>query len=189
MILLLDRRRDDGNLMLLSGIIVTIAFIMTALTLAQVSSLERQAATQTPTTISQEWRFIHERLRSNINTSYTPDLSNATFADVVFPAITETFRSVEAEKGYDAIIRLADSGLKVNKTETTMTWPAYSIDGSQVTRTAEDDAYDGLIFAKPCRDAIGGPANGCVNGVLVSVRLSDGVSTIEEVMLFAVNFP
>lgn len=182
--------------MLLSGIMITIAFIMTAMTVSQVASLEREAASKQASSLTTEWRFIHERLASNLNTAVTLETTNETFELVTFPSIVETFRSVEAEKGYDIVIRLAASTLAVNKTEASLVSGATyvadlaSVDGKYTDfggRPADGEA-DGLLHYAPCPDATG-PPSGCLGGVLVAVHLSDGSATINEVMLIGVNRP
>jgi hypothetical protein len=179
--------------MLLAGIVITIAFIMTAMTLAQVSSLEREAATQeTAGGISLEWRFIRDRLSSNLNAAATNDMSDSTFVDYTFPSIAETFRSVESEKGYDIVLRLAGASVAVNKTEASImpvgASPLWSADGksSIPAGTAYDLTNDGLIHYAPCPDPAAGGAS-CVGAVLVVVHLTDGRSTLEEVMLVGTN--
>jgi hypothetical protein len=183
-------RRDDGNLMLLAGIIVTIAFILTALTLAQVSSLEREAAVERPSTISTEWRFLQDRIGANLNTSVPPLELNDTIANITFPAITATFRAAEAEKGYDVTMRLANATSAVNKTEASLvvagSYDAWTVDGTLHFTQAADDKNDGILWKKPCPDETGSP-NGCIAGLLVYLRVTDGISAMEEVLLYGVN--
>jgi hypothetical protein len=201
--------RDDGNLMLLAGIIVTIAFIMTALTLEQVGSLERQAASEPALTLAAEWRFIHDRVGGNLAVSITDTTKNATFTDQTFPAIAATFRAAEAEKGYDVTLRLAGASATVNKTEANVitkdpavTGPlvygvrnddgslakVLSVEGTyDITSKPYDGVNDGLVWVTPCPAT--GSSNGCVSAVLTYVRLTDGTSALEEVMLFKVNQP
>ena len=184
------RSEDSANLMLLSGILITTAFIVTALTLAQVSSLERQAAAETPAIMSSEWRFMHERVPANVNSSMGAETGNATFFNVTFPAIAETFRSVEAGKGYDIAIRLAGSTLppaiivESDLLDTSgFNYAAYSIDGKVHYSQPYDGVSDGLIWGA-CHD---GRTGGCAIGVLVHVHLTDGASTVEETILVPTN--
>lgn len=206
------RRDGDANLMLLAGIIITIAFIMTALTLEQVGSLERQAAAEPALTLAAEWRFIHGRLASNLDVSITETTSPAVFPGATFSAIAETFRAAEAEKGFDVTMRLAGAGSQVNKTEIDIvtkdpasTGPlvygirnldnslqhVWSVDGRYDFTGRPYDANtpnnDGLLMVSPCPNGL--VAGACIAGVLVSVHLSDGASSLEEVMLFAVDQP
>lgn len=176
--------------MLLSGVVITIAFVLTALTLAQVSSLERAAASDRSSPLGEEWRFLHERLGTNLRVAVTSDLSNTTFVATTFPTIVATFRNIEAEKGYDTVIRLAGNESAVNKTERDLVsaalYNAHAVDGSVKFDWAWDYVGDGILWRKPCPD-ITAPAAGCIGGVLVYVYLSDGASSIEEVILFPVN--
>lgn len=181
---------DHGNLMLLSGILITVAFIVTALTLAQVSSLERQAAAEAPATLSSEWRFLHERIPANINVSIASDTKNETFLNVTFPAIAETFRSVEAEKGYDIVLRLANDTLSIHPVESDLrgasgNYSAWSVDGRVHYTQAYDGRADGLLWNMACPDT--SILGGCVTGVLVYVHLSDGASSIDEAILVPAN--
>ena len=176
--------------MLVSGIVITLAFIMTALTLSQLSTLERQAASEKPSPIAAEWRFLHDRLSTNLNTAITVDLKNSTFEDTTFPAIAATFRTIEAEKGYDVVIRLAGGG-SYNHTEANTlvsgaSYDAYTDDTGYRFTAAYDGTNDGILWLQPCRDSTG-PAAGCISGVYVFVHMSDESSAMEESILFDVN--
>jgi hypothetical protein len=183
-------RDDQANLMLLSGIVITIAFVLTALTLSQVSSLERASAADATTPVIAEWRFVHDRLASNLRTAVAPDTKNATFNNTIFPAIAATFRNIEAEKGFDTSMRLA-FGAENAKNERSLvsagSYAAYSDDGRTLFNWAQDpNLDDGLVWKNPCPDP-SGPVGGCIAGVYVVVHLSDGLSSIDESILFAVN--
>lgn len=188
------RPRDDGQLMLLSGIVITIAFIMTSLTLSQVASLERTAAAEHRVSIAEEWRFLHQRLATNFDVAITPDTTNSTVENVIAPTIIATFRSIEAEKGYDTVIRLAAAGSSVNLTESQLRDPpwtganynAWDVAGTHHFTEVWDTRDDGLLWENDCADPTG-PSTGCIGGVLVFVHLTDGSTTIEEVLLFRVN--
>ena len=183
-------RRDEGQLMLLSGIIVTISFILTSLTLAQVSSLERAATTEHPVNFAEEWRFIHDRLGANLEVAVSPETTNSTLLTTTFPTITATFRNIEAEKGFDTVIRLASADLLVNKTETDLlnaaatSYSAWDAAGTEQFTQAYDGSNDGILWMSSCT---GGTPTGCIGGLLVFVRLSDGINTMEEVLLVPVN--
>lgn len=184
------RRQDEGQLMMLAGIVITISFILTSLTLAQVSSLEREAAAQGPSAIATEWRFLHERLKTNFRTAVSPETTNSTFENTTFPTIVATFRNIEAEKGYDMVLRLAGGPNFASREHQNLTsganYNAYTVDGAYQFTQAKDDDDDGVLWRKPCLDT-SAPAYGCIQGVYVFVRLSDGAVTMEEHMLFLVN--
>lgn len=194
------RGEDSGQLMMLAGIVLTISFIMTALTLSQVSQLEREAAAQISSPIIGEWRFLHERLGANLRTAVGPDTTRAAFEDSVLPTVQATFRSVMSEKGYDLTIRLAgDPMFAPWGNEAQLLNPAgthydeWTWDGRThfVHPVAEDPVgtTDGILWQDAsCPDA-SAPAAGCIGGAYLYVRLTDGVSTIEESMLFDTNRP
>ena len=186
--------RDDGNLMLLAGIVVTIAFVSTALTLSQVSALERQAVTEATSSLAAEWRFIRDRLAASVNASITADMRNDTFLQSTLPAIVATYRGVEAEKGFDVVIRPATSLTQYNKTEASLlnppltgaTYDAYAYDGTRVAWDKDPDTGDGLLWRAPCLDPAA-PSTGCIGAVVLSIQMSDGESTLHEVILVATN--
>lgn len=186
--------RDDGNLMLLAGIVVTIAFVTTALTLSQVSALERQAVTDATSSFAAEWRFIRDRLAASVNASVTPDMKNQTFLALTLPSIVATYRGVEAEKGFDVVIRPATTLAHYNKTELSLLDPpltgaaykAYTHDGQLVNWDKDPDTSDGILWRAPCADATA-PATGCISAVLLSIQMTDGVSQVSEVLLVATN--
>lgn len=191
------RRDENGQLMMLAGIVLTISFILTALTLAQVTALERQAAAEGPDAIVGEWRFLHERLGSNLRTGVGPETTILAFTTTVHPTIAATFRALAAEKGYDLVVRLAGGPeyLYTGNEETTLLSganyagdpKATTYDGAVTfTHVAPAPTNDGIIWQDPCPDPAG-PVGGCIAGVYVYLRLSDGTTSLEESVLFATN--
>lgn len=187
------RARDDqGQLMLLAGVVLTISFILTALTLSQVASLEREAAADAPSPLVAEWRFLHERLATNLVTAVGPDTDNTTFQDTILPTIAATFRSVEAEKGYDLVIRAAGGdAFLANGNEASLvsgsSYAATTYDEEVTFAHGVDDVLtDGTLWQQPCPDT-SAPAAGCIVGVYLFVRISDGETSLEESILFATN--
>jgi hypothetical protein len=190
------RRRDEGGqLMLLAGIILTIAFILTSLTLSQVASLEKEAAQEAPTPIIAEWRFLRDRLASNLQTAITPDTTIETYQVTIIPTIAATFRALAAEKGYDIVLRNASGGQFAGTgNEASLisgaNYAAWSSNGTvHFTHAAAEDPdnADGAIWQATCPDSSG--PTGCISGVLLFLRLADGASSMEESILFAVNRP
>lgn len=184
---------DGGQLMLLAGIVITISFILTSLTLAQVSSLERQAVNERKIELAEEWRFLHERLGPNFDVAISPEMSIDTFQNTTFETIQATFRGIEAEKGYDAVMRLVGTSSNLSRNESYLRGDDYAGDYEKrdLHDTLDfdweyDGEDDGIIWKTPCLDPEG-PASGCIQGVYVYVRLSDGINSIEEMMLLAVN--
>lgn len=185
--------------MLVAGIVITLAFLLTALTLSQVGGIERQAASDKPTSLAAEWRFLHDRLQTNLATAVAPDTSNDTFINTTWPAVAATFRNIEAEKGYDLVLRLAGNntgGVGLFNLTENMTgnstgagfqnYNATSFDGTVYFGFASDHVDDGVIWSPTCLDTSSG-GGWCMQGVLVSMHLADASSSIDEVVLFAVN--
>lgn len=181
---------DSGNLMLLAGIVVTIAFVTTALTLSQVSSLERQAVTEATTSLAAEWRFIRDRISSSVESSVVADTGNQTFLTDTLPSIVATYRSVEAEKGFDIVVRVADSLTLYNKTEESLvsgaSYNAWSFDGYPIDWVKDPDVRDGLLWQAPC-DNPDAPVTGCLSGVVLSIQITNGESSLHEVVVVATN--
>ena len=184
--------------MLVSGIVITIAFLLTALTLSQVSSIERQAAADKPTQLTAEWRFLHDRLETNLQTAITTDTTNDSFINTTWPAVAATFRNIEAEKGYDLVLRLAGNNtgghwFNVTENSTGVTtagvfnhYNATTFHGLYTFTFAADGIDDGLLWNPTCAD----PAVArCIQGVLVAMHLADATTSLDEVVLFAVNEP
>lgn len=188
------RRSDDsGQLMMLAGIVLTISFILTSLTLAQVNSLEREAADAESSPILSEWRFLHDRLRSNLETAVNPETTNQSFNETLLPTIAATFRAVQAEKGYDLVIRkaggaeYAPTGNEASLLNVAGThYQEWSYDGStRFAGPAVGETTDGILWELTCPET--GTTPGCIGGIYLYVRLSDATTTIAESILFAVN--
>lgn len=185
------RRDDEAQLLLLAGIVLTIAFILTALTLTQVAALEKEAAQQVGSPIISEWRFLHDRLASNVRTAVTGETTNQSFNDTVLPTLSATFRALAAEKGYDFALRKASDGnFTWNGNEASLvsgaSYNAWSDDGAtHFTQVKDDQITDGILWQKPC--PVDGPTAGCIGGIYIFVRLADGTTSLEESVLFAVN--
>lgn len=182
--------RDEGQLMLLAGIVITISFILTSLTLAQVTSLERQAAQEDRLDLSDEWRFLHDRLGANLRVAVRPETTPDVFVNSTFPTVAATFRNIETEKGFDTVIRLANATSGFNKTEEDLVvgghYAAWDIDGLLHFNWAYNGTDDGVVWTTAC-EAPEAPLAGCIQGVLVYVHMTDGQNAMEEVILFAVN--
>lgn len=180
--------------MMLAGIVLTISFILTALTLSQVASLEKEAAREAGSPIIGEWRFLHDRLTSSVKTAVAPETTNQSFNDTVLPALGATFRALAAEKGYDLIVRKAGGdNYAGNGNEASLVtagkYATWSHDGAVDFNalTVDVDLTDGILWQKPCPDPDGGPAAGCISGVYLFIRLADATTTVEGSVLFAVN--
>lgn len=176
--------------MMLAGIVLTISFILTSLTLSQVNTLERAAADEESSPILSEWRFLHERLRSNLQTAVDPETSHASFNETILPTVAATFRAVEAEKGYDLVIRAAGgtdylaTGYEGRMRNALNKYDNWTYDGSVHFTHDWDGGDDGVIWRSPCPETGAGT---CISGVYLYVRLSDASTSIAESILFAVN--
>jgi hypothetical protein len=192
------RKGDDAQLLMLAGIVLTISFILTALTLSQVAALEKEAAQDAPSPIIGEWRFLHERLASNLRTAVTPETTTGSFESSVLPTLGATFRALAAEKGYDFVLRAAGDGRFAGTGNEASLFNAagthyanWTYDGAVHFTHAialDPDHDDGVVWEDPCPDA-SGPAAGCISGVYLFMRLADGSTSIEESVLFEVNHP
>lgn len=193
---LMRPRSDGGQLMMLAGIVLTISFILTSLTLSQVASLEKEAAQEAPTAIIAEWRFLRERLASNVETAITPETTIQAYQTTIIPTLAATFRALTADKGYDIVLRNASDGhFAATGNEASLivgaNYDAWTYDGAiHFTHAAAEDSdhADGVIWQATCPDT-SGPASGCISGVYLFIRLADGTTSMEESVVFAVNRP
>ena len=98
-------------------------------------------------------------------------------------------RAAESENVYDETLRFANGTSRDIKTEANLVvsnaYQGRSVEGSvNFAGIPYDQVDDGILTQKPCPDSYAGD---CISGALVYVHLSDGASSLEEVMLFAVN--
>lgn len=175
---------------MLAGIIITLAFIMTSMTLSQVASLERETAAQRPSPLAGEWRFLHERIGSALDVAVDESTTVGHFEETTMPRIISTFRSVQEEKGYDVIIRLVDGSASFDKSEADLidggNYDAWTADGRTHFDHAYDATPDGILVHPTCPLDGGIP---CIVGIYLYIRIQSPDAMIEEYILFAVNQP
>lgn len=189
------RQDDGGQLLLLAGIVLVMAFVVTAFTLGQVADVEKEASKEQDQSFLTEYRFVHSKLPSIVsgNTGRTTD--NVSF-NTTFATTIQSFRNGLASKGYDASIFVAGNASAAEKAECTwMSNPLTACAGSSGAwrsvvpsggtqpfdaRLPYDGKSDGLVWM--C-----GQANGALVGVVVQVYLSDGRHSVAETLVVALN--
>lgn len=125
---------EGGQLLLLAGIILVLAFVTTALTLGQVAEIEKQATNDQQSPILAEYRFIREKAGSTMRDAVTGSTDNATFI-ATFESMAETFKRMAQEKGYDLLVYRAEAGIGLNRTEWSYTdfgWPDRMTNSSDI---------------------------------------------------------
>ncbi|HWG91158.1 MAG TPA: fibronectin type III domain-containing protein, partial [Candidatus Thermoplasmatota archaeon] len=177
-------RDDGGNLLIVAGITLMLAFIVTSVTLSEVNSLESRSLQDRDNSFLNEYRFLHEKLASSLSTTVASDVDLTQFRSE-FATIEETLRILEAAKGYDVVLRIGDTtslspGFKnelafVNPT--TGFYEDWSFDGANnLDHIPYDGTNDGVIRQ-----------GSVIVGVVVNLRLSDGVRSVTESVLFPTN--
>ncbi|MHB8603872.1 MAG: hypothetical protein ACYDCK_01350 [Thermoplasmatota archaeon] len=115
---------DRGQLMMLAGIILILAFIVTALTLSQISDLEKQASQEQSSPLLNEYRAVRDKIGSTLADATGTGTDNGTFKST-FKSIVAGLKGVEQAKGYDVVAFLAGSpanaGIRLNRTEWSFT--------------------------------------------------------------------
>jgi len=187
------RRDDRGQMLLLAGFVLVLAFVVTALTLSQVADLEKRATEDAGGALVSEYRFMHDRVGGTLQGAVGLSTDNDTLRDI-FASVVATFKNIEHEKGYDVSIVLAGDDAGVSRDEDffvdlatgrfkagTESWDG----ATDYSNVRYDLVNDGILWTKAGRCST--VANGCVSGVVVRIFLSDGVSTMDESVVYAVN--
>lgn len=138
-------RSDSGQLLLLAGIMLVIAFIGAALVFAEINALERRSATASASTqLSTEYREVRERFLSVVNNAVTSTTTNDTLEDTVSSA-ANSISKVEITRGFDFVAVLAGGGNLAAKSELNITnatqtgYQVFSYNGTYI-----DGPYDGV---------------------------------------------
>lgn len=186
-----SRRRDEGRgsgpgdrgqLLLLSGIILALAFLITALTLNQVANMESQVSREQRAIIIDEFSFLREEINTTLSDLVTSSTSNSTFNDT-FDRMVFSIKSVERGHGYDLVVVKGAPGYATPATEEDnftaegKKYKGVSFDGHRnFTGEVYDGVNDGILWY-----------DGEIKGVVVYIYISDEVASMEEVLLFPVN--
>lgn len=110
------RARDEGSLMIVSGILLVLAFAVTALTLSQIADLEKRVASESSTPIISEYRFLREKLGSTLADSVTRQTTTTEFG-TIFSSAQSELKALAHQGGYDLLIYLADGERALGKQE------------------------------------------------------------------------
>jgi hypothetical protein len=185
------RRGDDGGqMLLLAGFILVLAFVVTALTLTEVADLEKRVAESPGVQLTSEFRFVREKVGTTLAGALGVASDNTTF-DNTFLSMQSTFKNVEHEKGLDVAITLAGANANAPSPESSFvaagaydelrSWDnAIEYDGARY-----DGTDDGILWTKKGRCST--TATGCVSGAVIHIFLTDGVTTIRETVVYAIN--
>lgn len=119
------RGEEGGQLLLLAGIILVLAFLATSMTLSGLPDVEKQAAQEQDTRILTEYRFIREKLGSTLADAVGESTNNDTFRSL-FSVTVSSLKVAASDKGYDLVIHLASGPRELGRDEWGFThtgWP------------------------------------------------------------------
>lgn len=106
--------------MIVSGILLVLAFAVTALTLSQISDLEKRVASEASTPILSEYRFLREKLGSTLKDSVTRQTTPTEFKSIFASAQSE-LKALAHQAGYDLLLYRAEPSRGLDKTEWSFT--------------------------------------------------------------------
>jgi hypothetical protein len=211
------RRRDHGQLLLVSGILIVLGFVATAFALTEVEDLQKQSALEQDTSFINEYQFLRSQLGVTLNAIAGPSTDNVSFSQA-FNIAVASFRSSVESKGYDAIIQLGANGTGIpaqqppivecnflttncaksnawqNTPAFTNKWPAPSSSGA-IWMVGSTQALRGPNGAALSFDGTSDGiiwacgSNGAIVGTVVYFYLNDGATSVSETVLYATNVP
>lgn len=173
-------RDDSGQLLTLSGVILTTAFVTMALLPMEISNLERTAATELQhEPWIDDWREIRLRLAVELprGTSYARTADD--FQDRTLPRILDTYKEALAARALHGTLAIdADAETAAHDASN---YDAWTLTGQHV-EIPYDGTDDGLIWDASCQPPEDGTA-GCFIGVLLRIEAGDETVNIAEIIL------
>ncbi len=207
-------REDGGNLLLLAGVILVLAFVGTAFTLQQVQDLEKQVSAEQDSAILSEYRFVRDKVGTTLNDAVSTSTNLDTFKDLV-ATVASNLKVTAGGKGYDLVVKLAADRAGLSRTEWSFTKPGWpdrytygdtpvplpaptsptadkyvlwttdgKVDWRGGTGSGWDGADDGVVWVDAC---IENPAIGCVQAAIVYLYFADSAASIEEFVAYSFN--
>lgn len=178
---------DGGQLLLLAGIILVLMFVVTSITLSEMSSIETDVAREHRAPIADEYDFVETRLNETMNSIVSESTTNSSF-NTTLDSLVGSFEGVQNSKGYDLVVELGGATTPAPKTE-----DPHFIDGGQYANVSfdgrrdftghnYDGVNDGILWYEEADDD-----EGHIKGFVAYIYLADEASRIEGTVLFAVN--
>lgn len=179
---------DTGQLLLLAGIILALAFLATTLTLNELSSIRADVAAEQDAPIVGEFSFVRDKINTTLGDVVLEDTTNSSL-NGTFSDMAKNIIRVENAKGYDVIVAKGRPGAPVALNESDFldgagtSYDGRSYDGVRnFTGQPYDGVDDGIIWYKEPSDT-----QGHVKGLVVYLYLADQRSVMEETILYALN--
>ncbi|HVL87511.1 MAG TPA: hypothetical protein VM681_05850 [Candidatus Thermoplasmatota archaeon] len=191
-------RDERGQMMMLSGVLLVVAFVLTALTLAEIRHLEQETTKATEPGLSHEFRFLRDKVATtlrDVTGEHTTDLSFL----VAFNSTAITVREIANGKGYQLHLELAgnESVLAPKREYDHYTCRAANVDGGRCTASTIGNytatAYNGAAVydARPYDGASDGIVHDSptptIRAVIVFFHMSDPANSFEEMLVIPLN--
>lgn len=188
--------------MMLSGVILVIAFVITALTLAEIRNIEQGVVQSQQNRIWEEYRQLRDRIASALFEATENLTVNASFLSS-FNATMKNFANIELTKGHDFYAELAANGSRLapkteyanftclfvhgeNRCASNGMWRNYtgwSYNGTTNLSAKNwpfDGRSDGIVFGNASGES-------AIRGAIVYLYLADYQSRFEETLVIALN--
>ncbi len=179
---------DGGQLLLLAGIILALAFLATTLTLNELSSIRSDVAQEQSSPIVNEFDFVRSKINSTLADLVVEDTTNSSL-NTTFSDMVDNIVRVENAKGYDALIAKGEPGQPVELNESDLLngagteYDMWSFDGIRdFTGEDYDGQDDGIIWYKEPSDS-----SGHIKGIVVYIYLADQATRMDETIVYALN--
>lgn len=172
---------DGGQLLLLAGFVLVMMFVVTSITLSEISSIEAGVSRSQSAPVLDEFSFIRAQTNETMRSLVTSDTTNSSFNDT-FDGVEDSFAAVENSKGYDLVMALGGGSTIAPSTEAEDFaggghYDHVSFDGVRAFCEADyDGVNDGIIWF-----------DDEIKGFVAYIYLSDHESQMESTVLFATN--
>ncbi|MBI4393523.1 MAG: hypothetical protein HY556_06980 [Euryarchaeota archaeon] len=171
------RDSESGQLLLLAGILLVVAFIGAAMVFAEINALEKRAQNPSASSqLSKEYREIRERFVAVVYNAVTSTTTNDTLKSTVSSS-ANSIAKVEIGRGFDFVALLATGSSiapksELNVTNSTQTgYEVFAYNGTYITGPY-DGVNDGIMYF-----------GGRIKGAVLFLSMSSRSARVDETLV------
>ena len=173
---------SEGQLLILAGIILTLAFLLTAITISEIEAEKANVVRDTQDSLRDEFSYLRREFGSTLNASLPAGATDATFR-ATFNDTKATYATLESSRGFEFHASLAGNDTIAPKTE----WANFTRASNTLYRATSHEgakSFDSFAYDGASDGIIHG--DGGIQGAIVYLLLADASASYGEVLVYDV---